>query len=119
MRPENPDSANVLAKQRECLTIRGQAILLGALAEMAIGSRNAPRQINCHAKSSFGHRFGEHGTYIQHSYAGAKAVAVINIGKKITFHIENCSERSCLPQARFGKIDLTDDDFCVGRLGFI
>jgi hypothetical protein len=85
---------------------------------MAIGSRDAARQINCHAKSGFGDGFGEHGTDIEHSYPGAKAVAIVHIGKKITFHIENCSERRCLSQPRFGKIDLSNDDFCVCRLGF-
>ncbi|MGD0757587.1 MAG: hypothetical protein ABR921_01690 [Candidatus Sulfotelmatobacter sp.] len=36
-----PDHTYVLAEERECFPIRGQAVLLGPLAEMTIGSRDA------------------------------------------------------------------------------
>src|SRR6266705_2670487 len=85
-----PDQTDVLPEEGESLAVRSQAILLRPLAEMAIRPADAAGEINSHAKRGLCHGFGEHGTSAENAYAGAKTVAVIEIGKEVAFHVEHC-----------------------------
>jgi hypothetical protein len=88
------------------------------LAKSPVRPRDSARKVNGHSKRGLCHRLRKHRTDCEDTYSIPKTVRIVDVWKKIALYVDNRLQSASALQARFGQVDLPNDDVGV-RARFI